>query len=176
MPASGLGAAGILQGLPDYLRQVTAEIVLENAVIASWLGGRFYQANAVEPLRETGIPHGIVALSSVDPDNRVGGVSDLVALTTLYVFDVFRRPIVGPETSIGGVWDEHLLHMGEGQNARLFRPGLQFVEQLVDFEAVVMAQPLDEDALEVRVNLAITANYRLSGGARQRFRYGLENP
>jgi hypothetical protein len=167
----------ILQGLPDYLRETTVEILQEDPDISGWLEGRIFQSAALMPLSMTAIPYAVVALATLDPDQRIGGVADTIDIATMYVFDVFREEIPVGEVSIGGPWDAHVLWLAQPQNARLYRPGKgQYVEHLEGFRPAIVEQLLEEDQNMVRVALEITATYRLNQKAREQFKFERDNP
>lgn len=180
MAATSLGTAGFLQGLPDYLRWVTVQILKSDALINdSFAEGRVFQSNFAGAMPSAASSHVVVALASLDPETRIGGVSDTVAITTVYAFRSLRFLIDGPEASIGGVWDYHLRLMSSPRNSGLEwpqdnteRPG-RYVEHFEDFRVETFGELTRGVG---NVELAITASYRLMTNARERFFDKVSNP
>jgi hypothetical protein len=169
MPISTAPSAGYPRGLGDLFRDLTVEMLLADDIVHAFVGERVDGATTIGEIPGVGIPYVAVAIGSVDPKRRIGGIDESISVTSTYVMDAARRIVSPGEATYLGVYDHHVALVAD--NAMLpDADGISYVEEFDGFESVLASDILSPEGNEVRLTLSISATYKLRPRARAMFK------
>lgn len=166
MPASDLGAAGILVGVSDFLAHRTKDIIRADPVLYSLFEKRVAVGPSADPLPGIPLPQCVVAVEDKTPEARIGGMGGTVSITTIYSFNMMRRALEPNEPSAGGVASHHINVFTNSPN-HFLDPGneVRLVEGSPEFQTIPLTEIVSERS--VVASVVLIARYRERTGAYQ---------